>query len=39
MNWESEVSSNPFLDFKRKIKRIKKALSLWSKETYGDIFQ
>lgn len=31
--------SNPFLDFKRNIKKIKKALSLWSKETYGDIFQ
>lgn len=26
MNWDSDVSSNPFLDFKRKIKKIKKAL-------------
>lgn len=39
MNWDTKCSSNPFLDFKRKIKQIKKALSLWSRETYGDIFQ
>lgn len=39
MNWDDGRSENPFLDFKRKIKQVKKALSLWSKEVYGDIFQ
>lgn len=33
------MTDNPFLDFKRKIKKMRRALSLWSRETFGDIFQ
>lgn len=39
LNWDSDHSSNPFLDFKRKIKKIKRAITLWSRITFGDIFQ
>lgn len=39
LNWDPSISSNPFLDFKRKIKKVKRALSIWSKETFGNIFQ
>ncbi|KAK4737677.1 hypothetical protein R3W88_001374 [Solanum pinnatisectum] len=39
LNWDSHISFNPFLEFKRNIKKIKKALTMWSRETYGDIFQ
>lgn len=38
-NWDVDVSNNPFLDFKRKIKKIKKVLTIWSRKIYGDIFQ
>ncbi|KAH0693102.1 hypothetical protein KY285_020199 [Solanum tuberosum] len=38
-NWDLVYSDNPFLDFKRKSKNVKKALSMWSKETFGDIFK
>nr|XP_016513341.1 PREDICTED: uncharacterized protein LOC107830328 [Nicotiana tabacum] len=31
--------ANPFILFNHKLKKVKKALSLWSKATFGDIFQ
>lgn len=35
----ANFEGHPFLIFKHKVKNIKKALSKWSRETYGDIFQ
>ncbi|KAH0714862.1 hypothetical protein KY284_007767 [Solanum tuberosum] len=37
--WDSSFTNNPFLDYKRKIKQVKKAFTIWSRQTYGDIFQ
>lgn len=39
MNWDNDIFVNPFIDFKKKIKKVKRALTLWSKQTFGDIFQ
>lgn len=39
LNWDDEFSANPFLHFKRKIKKVKQSLSSWSKDSFGDIFQ
>ncbi|KAG5600130.1 hypothetical protein H5410_031500 [Solanum commersonii] len=39
LNWDLSISSNHFLNFKRKIKKVKRALSIWSGETFRDIFQ
>ncbi|XP_070002593.1 uncharacterized protein LOC142165947 [Nicotiana tabacum] len=38
-NWTADFSANPFVLFNHKLKKIEKALSLWSKATFGDIFQ
>ncbi|XP_075074764.1 uncharacterized protein LOC142162321 [Nicotiana tabacum] len=38
-NWSADFSANPFIPFNHKLKKLKKALSLWSKATFGDIFQ
>lgn len=38
-NRDSGCSDNPFIDFKRKIKQVKKALTVWSRQACGDIFQ
>ncbi|XP_070031969.1 uncharacterized protein [Nicotiana tomentosiformis] len=38
-NWHVDFSENPFIMFNYKLKKLKKALSTWSKTTYGDIFQ
>ncbi|XP_070042668.1 uncharacterized protein [Nicotiana tomentosiformis] len=38
-NWNADFSGNPFILFNYKIKKLKKALTLWSKATYGNIFQ
>ncbi|XP_060194987.1 uncharacterized protein LOC132624185 [Lycium barbarum] len=38
-NWSSNLDGNPFMLFKQKLKHIKKILSAWSKEVYGDIFK
>lgn len=38
-NWDAESTDNPFMIFKRKIKKVKKDLSEWSRQTFGDIFQ
>ncbi|XP_059288975.1 uncharacterized protein LOC132042454 [Lycium ferocissimum] len=37
--WEEELSEDVFLSFKLKLKKVKIALSKWSKETFGDIFK
>ncbi|XP_070045316.1 uncharacterized protein [Nicotiana tomentosiformis] len=38
-NWSAYFHANPFTLFNYKLKKLKKALSTWSKATYGDIFQ
>ncbi|XP_059288856.1 uncharacterized protein LOC132042280 [Lycium ferocissimum] len=38
-NWETDVVANSFMTFNVKLKKLKKILSVWSKATYGDIFQ
>lgn len=38
-NWVADFIGDPFLMFKKKLKRVKVALSQWSKITYGDIFK
>ncbi|XP_009758093.1 uncharacterized protein [Nicotiana sylvestris] len=38
-NWMTDFIGDPFLMFKQKLKRVKIALSKWSKLTYGDIFK
>ncbi|XP_075097936.1 uncharacterized protein LOC142175253 [Nicotiana tabacum] len=38
-NWIADFTRDPFLMFKQKLKRVKIALSKWSKLTYGDIFK
>ncbi|XP_019242574.1 PREDICTED: uncharacterized protein LOC109222709 [Nicotiana attenuata] len=38
-NWKVDFSGDPFYMFNQKLKKLKRALSGWSKSTYGDIFQ
>lgn len=38
-NWKSDFVGDPFFVFNQKLKRLKKALTVWSRATYGDIFQ
>nr|XP_009787216.1 PREDICTED: uncharacterized protein LOC104235200 [Nicotiana sylvestris] len=38
-NWEVDFIRDPFFMFKQKLKRVKAALSKWSRETFGDIFK
>ncbi|XP_075092414.1 uncharacterized protein LOC142172648 [Nicotiana tabacum] len=38
-NWTADFSANPYIFFNHKLKKLKKAFSLWSKATFGDIFQ
>ncbi|XP_070055567.1 uncharacterized protein [Nicotiana tomentosiformis] len=38
-NWEADFIGDLFLIFKQNIKRVKVALSKWSRETFGDIFK
>ncbi|KAH0721346.1 hypothetical protein KY290_006336 [Solanum tuberosum] len=38
-NWCVDFVGNPFVEFQAKLKKIKKALSAWSRTVYGDIFQ
>ncbi|XP_075088531.1 uncharacterized protein LOC142170503 [Nicotiana tabacum] len=38
-NWSADFNANPYILFNHKLKKLKKALSLWSKATFGDIFQ
>ncbi|XP_019259967.1 PREDICTED: uncharacterized protein LOC109237999 [Nicotiana attenuata] len=38
-NWQADFCASPFVLFNYKLKKLKKALSVWSRATYGDIFQ
>nr|XP_009604419.1 uncharacterized protein LOC104099205 [Nicotiana tomentosiformis] len=38
-NGTIDFSSNPFIIFNHNLKKLKRALSVWSRATYGDIFQ
>lgn len=38
-NWLADVTGDPFLMFKQKIKRVKLTLSKWGRLTYRDIFK
>ncbi|XP_075103573.1 uncharacterized protein LOC142178143 [Nicotiana tabacum] len=38
-NWTVDFHANPFTLFNHKLKKVKKALSIWSKDTNGNIFQ
>ncbi|XP_075080127.1 uncharacterized protein LOC142165483 [Nicotiana tabacum] len=38
-NWTADFSANPYILFNHKLKKLKKAISWWSKATFGDIFQ
>ncbi|XP_060190609.1 uncharacterized protein LOC132619859 [Lycium barbarum] len=37
--WETALTDDVFLSFKLKMKKLKTALSIWSKNTFGDIFK
>ncbi|XP_060195031.1 uncharacterized protein LOC132624242 [Lycium barbarum] len=37
--WEADLSDDVFLSFKLNMKKLKVALSTWSKATFGDIFK
>ncbi|XP_060183220.1 uncharacterized protein LOC132613188 [Lycium barbarum] len=39
LNWHADFEGNPFFTYHHKLKKLKKALSQWSKDTCGDIFQ
>nr|XP_016462863.1 PREDICTED: uncharacterized protein LOC107785951 [Nicotiana tabacum] len=38
-NWVAEDMGNPFILFHNKLKKVKATLAVWSKETFGDIFE
>lgn len=38
-HWTSNFEGNMFLVFHHKLKKVKKALVQWIKETFGNIFQ
>ncbi|XP_049359160.1 uncharacterized protein LOC125823817 [Solanum verrucosum] len=38
-NWEMDIQGGPFYIVKEQMNRLKRVLSKWSKESYGDIFQ
>ncbi|XP_075077104.1 uncharacterized protein LOC142163855 [Nicotiana tabacum] len=38
-NWQADFTGDPFLMFKQKLKRVKIALSKWSRFTYGGIIK
>lgn len=38
-NWKADFSGDPFIVFHYKLKRVKKALAIWSKASFGDIFR
>lgn len=37
--WHVDFSANPFIIFNHKLKKLKRALLVWSKATYENIFQ
>ncbi|XP_060190319.1 uncharacterized protein LOC132619425 [Lycium barbarum] len=38
-NWVESYGSDPFFNFHNKLKKVGRALSKWSRDTYGDIFK
>ncbi|XP_070025703.1 uncharacterized protein [Nicotiana sylvestris] len=38
-NWQADFHASPYILFNHKMKKLKKALTVWSKDTFGDIFQ
>lgn len=38
-NWKVDFMGDPFSKFHDKLKKVKQALTTWSKEIFGDIFQ
>ncbi|XP_075079855.1 uncharacterized protein LOC142165134 [Nicotiana tabacum] len=38
-NWVTDGMGNPFILFQNKLKKVKATLTVWSKETFGDIFK
>lgn len=38
-NWSAKVEGNYFYVSNKKVERVKKALSVWSKEIFGVIFK
>ncbi|XP_060195363.1 uncharacterized protein LOC132624632 [Lycium barbarum] len=38
-NWVESYGSDPFFNFHNKLKNVGRALSKWSRDTYGDIFK
>ncbi|XP_075096320.1 uncharacterized protein LOC142174426 [Nicotiana tabacum] len=38
-NWTTDFHANPFTLFNHKLKKVKKSLSIWSKATFGNIFE
>ncbi|KAG5601144.1 hypothetical protein H5410_032514 [Solanum commersonii] len=38
-HWKADFERDPFILFHHKLKRVKRALTQWSKETFGNIFQ
>jgi len=38
-NWHADFHASPFILFNHKMKKVKSALSVWSKATFRDIFQ
>lgn len=38
-NWVADFMGYPFFMFKQKLKKVKVAISKWSKKTCGDIFK
>ncbi|XP_060195138.1 uncharacterized protein LOC132624361 [Lycium barbarum] len=39
VNWEEQYRYDPFFNFHNKMKKVSRALTKWSKETFGDIFK
>lgn len=37
-NWKVDFVGNPFIELQAKMKKAKKALSIWSKEAFGNVF-
>jgi len=38
-NWNTDFVGSPFMEIQSKLKRVKRALGMWSKEVFGNIFQ
>lgn len=37
-NWVLDFEGSPFIEIPGKLKKVRKALSIWSKQVYGNIF-